>query len=89
VDGNGAGTPHGSAREGDSTGDHCSPALRALLAARRSTKAYSSTPPTLTQMGAVLGAAAGTREDERRAHPSAHARYPVEVYLVTGALDGR
>ncbi len=63
--------------------------LEEALARRRSVRTYPSRPLTLEQVSQVLWAAQGsTYRGERRTSPSAGALYPLELYLVVGAVDG-
>ena len=63
--------------------------LAKALAGRRSVRAFRPAPLTLAEVGQLLWAAQGTnREDGRRTAPSAGATYPLELWLVAGAVDG-
>jgi SagB-type dehydrogenase family enzyme len=59
------------------------------LRERRSVRTFADEPLSLAEAGQVLWAAQGiTDEHGRRTAPSAGARYPLEVYLVAGAVSG-
>ena len=59
------------------------------LAQRRTVRDFRDAPLTLAQAAQLLWAAQGiTRDDGRRTAPSAGARYPLCVYLVTGSVTG-
>ena len=63
--------------------------VEAALAARRSHRAYQSTPLILSEAGQLLWAAQGVSyQENRRTAPSAGALYPLEVYLVAGSVQG-
>ena len=72
------------------------PALKGTLsveeaiAARRSVRSFGDVPLTLKQLSQLLWAAQGiTSEDgTRRAAPSAGAKYPLEVFVVAGEVEG-
>ncbi len=59
--------------------------LEEALAARRSVRQFTPTPLTTEQIGQLCWAAQGITEPERglRTAPSAMARYPLELYVVT------
>jgi SagB-type dehydrogenase family enzyme len=63
--------------------------LHVLLAKRRSVRDYTSKPVELAQAARLLWAAQGIT-DERgfRTAPSAGALYPLQLYLVAGAVTG-
>ncbi len=67
-------------------------ALTESIYTRRSVRSFASTPLTQNQLSQVLWAGNGTEVDAisgpTRTAPSAGARYPVELYVVTGAVDG-
>lgn len=63
-------------------------ALGGLLCGRESIRLFGSRPATLEEASALLWAACGLVPDGRRTVPSAGALYPLEVYLVAGAVDG-
>ncbi|UCE90623.1 MAG: SagB/ThcOx family dehydrogenase [Pseudomonadota bacterium] len=59
------------------------------LSARRSVRAWAKAPLTLAQTGQLLWAAQGvTHSDGLRTAPSAGALYPLEIYVVAGAVEG-
>jgi SagB-type dehydrogenase family enzyme len=60
------------------------------IAARRSVRGLGDAPITLAQLSQLLWAAQGiTSEDgTRRAAPSAGAKYPLEVFVVAGKVEG-
>jgi len=63
--------------------------LEETLARRRSVRSFAAEPLTLEQLSQILWAAqGGTYRGERRTAPSAGALYPLELYLVVGAVDG-
>lgn len=63
--------------------------LEAALAERRSVRHFTDRPLSLAVVGQVLWAAQGvTHPEGRRTAPSAGATYPLEVYLVAGAVEG-
>ena len=52
-------------------------------------RAFSDSSLTLSEVGQLLWAAQGvTGERGHRTAPSAGATYPLEVYLVTGKVEG-
>ncbi|MGA2265633.1 MAG: SagB/ThcOx family dehydrogenase [Phycisphaerae bacterium] len=59
--------------------------LEEALAARRSIRKFVPTPLTIEQIGQLCWAAQGVTEPKRglRTAPSAMARYPLELYVVT------
>lgn len=60
------------------------------MARRRSLGRYRAVPLTLAEAAQLLWAAQGITEpvEGRRTAPSAGARYPLELYLVAGWVDG-
>ncbi len=63
--------------------------LETALSERRSIRDFKSTPLTLADVSQLLWAAQGvTRPDGGRTAPSAGALYPLETYLVAGAVSG-
>lgn len=59
------------------------------LARRRSIRSFSAAALALDHVSQILWAAQGsTYGGERRTAPSAGALYPLELYLVTGAVEG-
>ena len=59
------------------------------LRERRSVRAYTGEPLTLVEVGQLLWAAQGVTTDwGGRTAPSAGALYPLELYVVAGAVDG-
>lgn len=63
-------------------------ALPALLDTRHSTREFENTPLTLEDVSALLWAGYGVQSDGGRTVPSAGALYPLDLRLVTGAVDG-
>jgi SagB-type dehydrogenase family enzyme len=57
--------------------------LAEALAARRTVRSLGGPAPTLAEAGQLLWAAQGENRPGRRTVPSAHARYPLEVFLAT------
>jgi len=72
------------------------PALKGTLsveeaiAARRSVRSFGEAPLTLGQLSQLLWAAQGVTDESsgRRAAPSAGAKYPLEVFVVAGRVEG-
>ena len=63
--------------------------LADALARRRSVREFAKAPLTLETVSQLLWAAQGvTGRDEQRTAPSAGALYPLELYLVAGAVTG-
>lgn len=63
--------------------------LEETLSRRRSRRSYKEGALTLSQVGQLLWAAQGKTTDwGGRTAPSAGATYPLEVYLVAGAVEG-
>jgi SagB-type dehydrogenase family enzyme len=63
--------------------------LAQALYERRSIRAYAETPLTLADAAQLLWSAAGTTSPEGfRTTPSAGATFPLETYLIAGAVDG-
>lgn len=63
------------------------PSVARALAERRSVRALGDAPLSLEQLGQLLWAAQGVnRPDQRRTAPSAGATYPIEVFVVVGAV---
>lgn len=63
--------------------------LQQLLARRRSIRDYAAQPLTLAQAASLLWAAEGiTAPPHLRTAPSAGALYPLQLYLVAGAVNG-
>lgn len=59
------------------------------LRERRSIREYTGEPLTLGEVGQLLWAAQGVTADwGGRTAPSAGARYPLELYVVAGSVDG-
>jgi len=59
------------------------------LSQRRSVRTYKDQPLTIEQISQLCWAAQGiTSEDGGRTAPSAGAKYPLEVFLVVGNVDG-
>lgn len=65
--------------------------LELLLEMRKSTRVFSDKPITLNDLSRVLRSCRivdNTRDPEKRTYPSAGARFPVELYLVSFNVDG-
>jgi len=63
--------------------------LEQLLAQRRSIRDYQTTALELSEIGQLLWAAQGVTDLQGlRAAPSAGALYPLELYVVTGRIEG-
>jgi SagB-type dehydrogenase family enzyme len=63
--------------------------LEQLLARRRSVRSFADTTLDLAAVGQLLWAAQGVRDASgMRTSPSAGALYPLELYLVAGAVHG-
>ena len=63
--------------------------LEEALGLRRAVRDYSNEPLTLEELGQLLWAGQGiTSDDGRRTAPSAGALYPLEMYVVTGNVEG-
>ncbi len=63
--------------------------VEAALATRRSNRALAETPLGIEQVAQIAWAAQGiTGPNGHRTAPSAMARYPLELYLVAGAVEG-
>jgi SagB-type dehydrogenase family enzyme len=62
--------------------------LQRALEERRSTREFASGALPLAKVSSLLWAAQGPTGSGRRTNPSAGATYPLEVYLVTGAVEG-
>lgn len=63
--------------------------LTQALNDRRSVRAYAETPLPLVDVAQLLWSAAGVTSPEGfRTTPSAGATFPLETYLVAGAVDG-
>lgn len=66
-----------------------STSLEQLIAQRRSIRDYQTTAVELAEIGQLLWAAQGiTHLQGLRAAPSAGALYPLELYVVTGRIEG-
>jgi len=66
-----------------------SASLEQLLAQRRSIRDYQTTALELAEIGQLLWAAQGiTHVQGLRTAPSAGALYPLELYVVTGRIEG-
>ena len=64
-------------------------AIEKVLATRRSVRTIASTPLSLAQVGQLCWAAQGVTDDKgHRTAPSARAVYPLELYVIAGAVDG-
>jgi SagB-type dehydrogenase family enzyme len=60
--------------------------LEETLQTRRSVRSFTDEPLTMEEISQILWAAQGiTREPDRRTAPSAGAKYPIELYVVTRA----
>lgn len=63
--------------------------VETALAARRSIRAYTKQPLTMSDLGQLLWAAQGiTSPDGKRTAPSAMHRYPLEVAVVAQKVEG-
>lgn len=63
--------------------------LEEAIHARRSVRDYTGEPVTLAEVGQLLWAAQGiTSTTGARAAPSAGGTYPLELYVVAGAVEG-
>ena len=63
--------------------------LEQLLEQRRSARAFRKAPLRLAEVGQLLWAAQGISDPQGfRTAPSAGALYPLELYVVAGAVDG-
>ena len=63
--------------------------LEESIKERRSVRRFQNQPISLSDVGQLLWAAQGiTHEQKLRAAPSAHALYPLEVYLVVENVTG-
>jgi len=63
--------------------------IEVALSKRRSVRSYSDAPLTLAQVSQLLWAAQGVTDSRGyRTAPSAGALYPLEIYLVVGAVEG-
>ncbi len=63
--------------------------IESVLQRRRSVREYRPEPLALADVGQLLWSAQGvTAADGRRTAPSAGGTYPLETYLVAGALEG-
>jgi SagB-type dehydrogenase family enzyme len=62
--------------------------LESTLSARESVREFTSSPLTLSEVSQLLWSAQGvTRGDGGRTAPSAGGLYPLEIYLVVGAVE--
>ncbi|NNG14682.1 MAG: nitroreductase, partial [Gammaproteobacteria bacterium] len=63
--------------------------LEKLFQQRRSVRTFSKAPLSLAELGQLLWAAQGiTHPKGLRTSPSAGALYPLELYVVTGKVEG-
>jgi len=64
--------------------------VEAAVAGRRSVREFGDAPLTLEQLSQLLWAAQGITDESgtRRAAPSAGAKYPLEVFVVAGKVEG-
>ncbi len=63
--------------------------VEAALAARRSVRSFTNKPVTLEELAQVLWAGQGiTHPRGLRTAPSAGALYPLELFIIAGAVDG-
>jgi SagB-type dehydrogenase family enzyme len=70
----------------DSSAGH---SLERVLAERRSLREFAPTPLGLSELGQLLWAAQGiTNPRGFRTAPSAGALYPLEIFVIAGAVDG-
>lgn len=64
-------------------------ALERALSTRRSVREFAGAPISINDVGQLLWAAQGiTSGSGRRTAPSAGALYPLELYVIAGAVDG-
>jgi len=64
-------------------------AIEKALATRRSVRTIAPTALPLAQVGQLCWAAQGVTDDKgHRTAPSAHAAYPLELYVIAGAVEG-
>lgn len=64
--------------------------LETLIAKRRSVREYSDRPVLLSELSQLLWAAQGVTGEGgfKRAVPSAGAKYPIELFVLAGNVDG-
>lgn len=64
--------------------------VEAAIHGRRSVRTFTDDPVTLEQLSQLLWAAQGVtdRERSRRSAPSAGAKYPMEIFVVAGRVEG-
>jgi len=63
--------------------------LEKALATRRSLRSMAATPLSLEQLGQLCWAAQGITDDKgHRTAPSARASYPLQLYVIAGAVTG-
>lgn len=62
--------------------------LESAIATRESQREFGAEPITRAELGQLLWAAQGTVPGGRRTVPSAGALYPIEIYMVVGAVEG-
>ncbi len=63
--------------------------VEAALHQRRSLRSPAATPVALADVGQLCWAAQGITDDKgHRTAPSAHAAYPLQVYLLAGSVEG-
>jgi SagB-type dehydrogenase family enzyme len=64
------------------------PSLHAALQGRATVRTLLGPAPSLAEAGQLLWAAQGENRPGKRVVPSAHAKYPLELYLITaGSAD--
>jgi SagB-type dehydrogenase family enzyme len=64
------------------------PSLAEALRARATVRTLTGPAPTLAQASQLLWAAQGENRPGHRVAPSAHAKYPLELYLLTSGSAG-
>ncbi len=79
----------GPAGDSVSLPEHLDPSgLASLLERRISTRLFQTAPLDLSEVASVLWAGCGPLDDGRMTIPSAGAIYPLELYLVSGSVEG-
>lgn len=63
--------------------------LETLLGRRRSTRSYTERPLSLRSLKRILAAGQSiTSDDGKRTVPSAHALYPLDLFVIVRSVDG-